>query len=143
MNRDILIAAIEASSDGILVSDKDGVVIYVNKAYENTTGVTGKSALTTASPIVVTIAAFAGKKLFNYFPPIIIEALGFVLPSIFGGLFALFAVKYPKYATYAITIALVLNGIVKVIPTFLLVPMCVFSTMGFAFISYKRKVSNK
>lgn len=91
--------------------------------------------------IVVTIAALAGKTLFNYFPPIVIEALGYVLPAIFGALFALFAVKYPKYGTFAIIIAAVLLGIVKVIPTFLLVPMCVFGTMAFAYFSYKRSPS--
>ena len=37
-NKDMLIAALEASSDGILVSDEKGNVVYVNDAYENTTG---------------------------------------------------------------------------------------------------------
>ncbi len=91
-NNSFLIAALEASSDGILVSDDKGNVVYVNTAYEITTGlkkeqligknlnnlldekvfntavslsvlkekkivsvmhkyVTGKNALTTASPI--------------------------------------------------------------------------------------------
>ncbi len=89
--------------------------------------------------IVVTIAAFAGKTLFNYFPPIVIEALDFVLRSIFGALFALFAVKYPKYGVFGISIAAVLLGVVKVIPTILLVPICVFSTIGFSMYSYKKK----
>lgn len=88
--------------------------------------------------IVVTIAAFAGKTLFNYFPPIVIEALDFVLPAIFGALFALFAVKYPKYGVFGISIAAVLLGVVKVIPTILLVPICVFSTIGFSMYSYKK-----
>lgn len=92
-SKDIYKSALDASSDGILISDKDANVIYVNKAYEETTGlepekiigrnlrelleeklintaaslvvleearpvslehkyITGKSALTTASPIV-------------------------------------------------------------------------------------------
>lgn len=92
MVKDILKGAIEASSDGILISNKEGIVIYVNEAYLQITGlkfdeimskslkdlvrlniinkalslevietgkiisgihkyVTGKSALTTASPI--------------------------------------------------------------------------------------------
>lgn len=91
-NKELLIGALNASSDGILISDNKGNVLYVNHAYENTTGlkkedilgknlkvlldqklfnvaasllvlknqksvslihkyVTGKSALTTASPI--------------------------------------------------------------------------------------------
>lgn len=38
LNKDILIGALESSSDGILICDKKGVVIFVNTAYENTTG---------------------------------------------------------------------------------------------------------
>lgn len=88
--------------------------------------------------IVVTIAAVGGSKLFDIFPPIIIEALDYVLPAIFGALFALFAVKYPKYGAFGISIAAILLGIVKVIPTILLVPICVFSTIGFSMFSYKK-----
>ncbi|WP_416198333.1 MAG: Nif-specific regulatory protein [Sporanaerobacter sp.] len=36
--KDMLIAALEASSDGILVSDNCGNVVYVNHSYETTTG---------------------------------------------------------------------------------------------------------
>ena len=36
--KNMLIAALEASSDGILVSDERGNVVYVNDAYESTTG---------------------------------------------------------------------------------------------------------
>ncbi len=36
--KNMLIAALEASSDGILVSDEKGNVVYVNDAYESTTG---------------------------------------------------------------------------------------------------------
>lgn len=91
-NKKILLGALESSSDGILISDDKGNIVYVNSAYEITTGlkkgqmigknlnnllqenffnvaasldvleerktvstihkyVTGKSALTTASPI--------------------------------------------------------------------------------------------
>lgn len=91
-SKELFIQALNASSDGVLISDKEGNVLYVNHAYENTTGlnkddilgknlkllleqklfntsaslsvletqkpisllhkyVTGKSALTTASPI--------------------------------------------------------------------------------------------
>lgn len=90
--------------------------------------------------IVVTIAAFAGKVLFNYFPPVVIKALDYVLPAIFGALFSMFAVKYPKYGAFGLGIAATLLGIVKIIPTFLLVPICVFSTIGFSIFSYKKKI---
>lgn len=89
--------------------------------------------------VILTIAVFGGNALFNYFPPTVIKAFDYVLPAIFGGLFSLFAVKFPKYGIFAIGIAAFLLGIVKVIPTILLVPICVFSTIGFSYISYKKK----
>lgn len=89
--------------------------------------------------IVLTIAVMGGNVLFSYFPPTVVKAFDFVLPAIFGALFSLFAVKFPKYGVFGIGVAAFLLGIVKVIPTILLVPMCVFSTIGFAFVSYKKK----
>lgn len=89
--------------------------------------------------IILTIAVMGGNVLFSYFPPKVIEAFDFVLPAIFGALFSLFAVKFPKYGAFGIGIAAFLLGVVKVIPTILLVPICVFSTIGFAYINYQRK----
>lgn len=91
--------------------------------------------------IVTTAAAVGGLWLYNKFPPSVLEALNYVLPSIFGALLALHAVKNPKYGAFGLGVALFLNGIVKVIPTILLVPICVFGTMAFAGWDHKR--SNK
>lgn len=88
--------------------------------------------------IVTTIAAVGGVWLYNLFPPAVLQALNFVLPAIFGALFSLFAVKYPKFGAFGIGIALLLGGVIKVIPTILLVPICVFSTMFFAGYDYKK-----
>lgn len=91
--------------------------------------------------IILTIAVMGGNVLFSYFPPTVIEAFDFVLPAIFGALFSLFAVKFPKYGVFGIGIAVFLLGVVKILPTILLVPICVFSTIGFAYISYKKDLS--
>ena len=88
--------------------------------------------------IVVTIAAIAGNYLISIFPPIILTALHYVLPSIFGALFAIFATKYPKYAMFAVTVALTLLGVIKVLPTWSVVVTCSFSTIGFAFYCTKK-----
>ncbi len=89
--------------------------------------------------IVVTIAAFAGNALISYFPPIVIDAFDYVLPAIFGALFSLFAVKYPKYGLFGMAISGFLVLVIGVLPTWLVVPLCSFSTIGFAIYSYKRK----
>ncbi len=45
MDRNILISAMEYSSDGILISDVEGNVVFVNEAYEQTTGLRRKQVL--------------------------------------------------------------------------------------------------
>lgn len=91
--------------------------------------------------IVVTIAALAGNELMKIFPDVVLKAFEFVLPSIFGAMFAMFAVKYPKYGTFALIITLFLLGVVKVIPVYLLIPICVFSTITFAVKTHKKEES--
>lgn len=93
--------------------------------------------------IVVTIAAVAGNELMKLFPPVVLKAFEFVLPSIFGAMFAMFAVKYPKYGAFAIGLTLFLLGIVKVLPVYILIPVCVFSTIIFATASYKKKAKQQ
>lgn len=89
--------------------------------------------------IVVTIAAIAGNQLMAIFPPVVVKAFEYVLPSIFGAMFAMFAVKYPKYGGFAITVTLFLLGVVQVLPVWVLIPVCVFSTIAFAIFAYKKK----
>ncbi len=43
--KEMFMAALDASSDGILISDRGGNVIYVNPAYEDTTGLKGKEII--------------------------------------------------------------------------------------------------
>lgn len=89
--------------------------------------------------VVVTIAAIAGNFLISILPEIIITALDYVLPSIFGGLFAIFAVRHPKYAVWSIGVALLLLGVVKVLPTWSVVVLCSFTTIGFAVVTTKMR----
>ncbi|WP_425538949.1 sigma-54 interaction domain-containing protein [Microaceticoccus formicicus] len=42
MDKELIIGAIDSSSDGILISDNQGYVVYLNDAYEETTGLTRK-----------------------------------------------------------------------------------------------------
>ncbi|CEO90547.1 PAS domain-containing protein [Syntrophaceticus schinkii] len=39
-NTNFLLSVLEASSDGVLISDDQGNVLYVNSAYESVTGLT-------------------------------------------------------------------------------------------------------
>lgn len=89
--------------------------------------------------IVTTIAALAGQFIISFFPPVVLTALNYVLPSVFGGLYAIFAVKYPRYAVFATIVAVVLLGGVKVLPTWSVVVICSFSTIAFALITQKKR----
>jgi len=92
--------------------------------------------------VVVTITAMAGNFLISILPEIIVTALNYVLPSVFCGLFAIFAVRYPKFAVWSISVALILLGIIKVLPTWSVVVLCSFTTIGFAIFT-SRKDSGK
>lgn len=81
--------------------------------------------------IVVTIAAIGGNELFRFFPPVVVKAFEFVVPSIFGALFVMFAIKFPKIGLFAIALALFLLGVVKVLPPYVVIPINVFVTVAF------------
>lgn len=87
---------------------------------------------------VTAIAAFAGSQIIALLPESIMKAFDYVLPAIFGGLFALFAIKFPKYAVFAMVLAVTLVYGFTALPTVLIVPICSFTTIGFAIYSYKK-----
>ncbi len=82
--------------------------------------------------IVVTIAALAGNIILAALPAGVKEAFNYVLPAIFGALFALFAIKYPKFAAFGMSLAIFLVFIIGTLPTVVVVPLCSFGTIAFA-----------
>lgn len=90
--------------------------------------------------IVVAIAATAGATIMSILPNAVINAFDYVLPSIFGPMFAMFAIKHPKYGIFALGMALLLVGVVKVLPVYLIIPAVVFSTIAYAVSSYKKSL---
>ncbi len=89
--------------------------------------------------IVVTIAAVGGAALMNAFPPIVIEAFKYVSPAIFGAIFSIYATKKPVYGAFGLALAWIMIVIIKVIPVYFMIPIAVFSTVGFAFATNKNK----
>lgn len=92
--------------------------------------------------IITTLAAFAGTQIISVLPDSVMKAFDYVLPAIFGALFALFAIKFPKYAAFAITLAVILVYGFPALPTVLVVPMCSFGTIAFAMFLYRRNKAN-
>lgn len=77
------------------------------------------------------------------FPPFILQAFTYVSPAIFGAIFAMYAVKNIKYGIFAMTITLIMLLVIKVIPTFVMIPAAVFSTVAFAFYNHKKSMENQ
>lgn len=62
---------------------------------------------------ILTVAVLLGAAIMKQLPPNIIRALGFILPALFGAVFAQFAVPKPKFAVVAIIIALFMTFMLK------------------------------
>ena len=69
--------------------------------------------------------------------------MDYVLPAIFGALFVMFSIKYPKYGVFAIAMGMLLMAVIKGIPAFVIIPICVFSTIAFAVFSIKISTKKK
>lgn len=88
--------------------------------------------------IIVTIAAVGGAALMNAFPPVVIEAFNYVSSAIFGGIFALYASKNYRYGIFALILVGIMLLVIKVLPTYVMIPVAVFGTVAFAFTVHKR-----
>lgn len=89
--------------------------------------------------VVVTIAAIGGAALMNAFPPIVIEAFTYVSPAIFGAIFSMYASKKLEYGAFALVVVGIMLLVIKVLPTYLMIPIAVFSTVAFAFKTHDAK----
>lgn len=83
--------------------------------------------------VVVTIAAVGGAALMNALPSIIVEGFTYVSPAIFGAIFSLYASKKIKYGAFALVLVGIMLLVIKVLPTYVMIPIAVFGTVFFAF----------
>jgi hypothetical protein len=54
-------------------------------------------------------------------------------------MFAMFALKHPRYGAFALSLVLIMLGIIKVLPVYVVIPVSVFSTIAFAVTGYRMK----
>ncbi len=85
--------------------------------------------------IVVAIAAIGGAAIMSLLPPIVLEGFKYVSTAIFAGAFGMYAGKKPLIAVFAIALGLFLMLVVTParVPVYLMIPVMVFSTVGFGF----------
>ncbi len=91
--------------------------------------------------VIVTIGVFVGQALMSVLPPIIQNALNtYLLPGIFGGMFGLYGIKYPKIGIPAFAVILglnILSGKMGLIPSWVVLVVSVFGTLAFSRVMYK------
>lgn len=83
--------------------------------------------------IVTTIAAVGGAALMSVFPPVVIEAFGYVGAAIFGAMFAMYTAKNLKLGAFALVIVMIMFLVVKVLPPWAMILIAVFGTVAFGF----------
>lgn len=91
------------------------------------------------SLVAGTIAVAAGSFILSILPPFVIKAFDFVLPSIFGSMYAMFAAQSPRYGIFALGLVLILSGAVKGLPVYVVIPVVIFSTIALSIFEFKRK----
>lgn len=85
--------------------------------------------------IFLLISVFAGQTVLSRLPEPIMRMLSLIIPALFGGVFAQFALKSPKSGAFALGIAFVMTKVVELIPgkpSFIVTLVSVFATIAFA-----------
>lgn len=81
------------------------------------------------------ISVIAGQTLLTKLPPSFMSMLTLIIPALFGGVFMQFAIKCPRTAVFALTIAFAMTKVVNFIPgkpAFLITLVSVFTSIVFA-----------
>lgn len=129
-------AAVAQEAAGVEFGSEKGAVI-------STIGV-GVSII--VNTLMLTVGVILGASILSKMPDSVKIALNYILPALFGGLFAQFAVPRPKIACCAISIACIMTfmlkkGVFSFIPgpspAYLAIATSVFATIFIAKIMYK------
>ncbi len=81
------------------------------------------------------LSVLAGQTLLSKLPESFMTVLSLIIPALFGGVFAQFAVKSPKTGLFALAVSFVMTKIVALIPgnpSFIVTLVSVFTTITFA-----------
>lgn len=92
--------------------------------------------------VILTLGVIAGTSILSALPPSVTSALNYILPALFGAIFAQFAMAQPKIGAIALCIGLIMtwllnNGFLSFLPgypAYAVIIVCVFGTI---FISKK------
>lgn len=93
--------------------------------------------------VFLVLSVLAGQALLSQLPPSFMALLSLVIPGLFGGVFAQFAIKSPKVAVFALVVSFTMTKLVNFIPgkpAFLITLVSVFSSILFAKKLMEKKV---
>lgn len=96
--------------------------------------------------VFLLLAVFAGQTVLSALPESFMKMLSLIIPALFGGVFAQFAIKSPKTGVFALAIAFIMTKIVAFIPgqpSFIVTLVAVFSTIAFAKNQLSKQIDNK
>lgn len=87
--------------------------------------------------VILTIGVIAGTSILGAMPPSVTDALGYILPALFGAIFAQFATAQPKIGAVALVIGLGMtwlmnHGYLSFLPgypAYAVILVCVFGTI--------------
>lgn len=92
--------------------------------------------------IFLLLSVFAGQTVLSRLPESVMRMLSLIIPALFGGVFAQFALKSPKSGIFALAVAFIMTKVVAIIPgkpSFIVTLVSVFATIAFA----KRQLSKE
>ena len=81
------------------------------------------------------LAVLAGQTLLSRLPQSFMTVFSLIIPALFGGVFAQFAIKSPKTGIFALVVSFIMTKVVALIPgnpSFIVTLVSVFSTIAFA-----------
>ena len=84
---------------------------------------------------IAMLAVLAGQTLLSRLPQSFMTVLSLIIPALFGGVFAQFAIKSPKTGIFALVVSFIMTKVVALIPgnpSFIVTLVSVFSTIAFA-----------
>ncbi|MBU5427275.1 hypothetical protein KQI41_12720 [Tissierella pigra] len=96
--------------------------------------------------IFLLLAVFAGQSVLSALPQSFTTMLSLIIPALFGGVFAQFAIKSPKAGIFAIAVAYIMTKAVAFIPgqpSFIVTLVSVFATIAFAKKQLSKQIDGK
>lgn len=110
-------SAVAQNAAGVEEGSKEGSII--------STIAIGSSIL--IGIVILLLGVIFGTHLLASFPPLVSNALNYVLPAVFGGVVGQFALRNIKLGIFSIMLSIVL--ILIKTPVWLIIPVCVFGTL--------------